>query len=71
MSNRARRAEHAEQTCARKIRYATWDEARLAGVAVWRENPNGDANMPTPYPCYVGGEKHYHCGHIRFMQVRS
>lgn len=54
--------------CAEKRRYATWDEARLGGLAVWRENPRPtDANMPTAYPCDVGGERHYHYGHLRFQ----
>lgn len=61
-----RLAERQAETCARKIRYADWDEAGRAGMAVWRENPRPtDANPPLPYPCDVLGEPHYHVGHLR------
>lgn len=40
------------ETCERKRRYETWDDARLAGMAVWRENPRPtDANPALPYVC--------------------
>jgi len=55
-----------DTACRTKVRHATWDAARLAGLAVWQENPReGDANPPTPYLCDIRGEPHYHCGHYR------
>lgn len=63
------RAERAQikrvATCLRKRRYPTWDEAAAAALLVWTENPHPDhANPCTPYPCDIGGERHYHYGHL-------
>jgi hypothetical protein len=54
------------ETCARKVRYRTWDEARRAGLETWlNHGRRHDANAPTAYPCDTLGELHYHCGHLR------
>ena len=61
-----RRLAQREFLCALKRRYDNWEDARLAGLAVWKEAPREqDANPPAPYPCDLGGERHYHVGHIR------
>lgn len=53
-----------QETCERKRRYATWDEAEAAAVLVWMENPSPDhANICGAYPCDIGGSRHYHYGH--------
>lgn len=53
--------------CRRKIRYASWEDARLAGLAVWIDAPReGDTNPALPYECDLLGEPHYHIGHLRF-----
>lgn len=55
---------HDPETCRRKRRYDTWDEAGDAGMLVWVEKPTGRyANPPLPYRCDLIGEPHYHCGH--------
>lgn len=53
------------ETCQRKRRYDTWDEAEAAALLVWRENPSPNhANIYGAYPCDLGGERHYHYGHV-------
>lgn len=62
-----RRDQERRERCLRKIRYATWDEAQAATLAVWFENPRStDTNPCAPYPCDQPGERHYHIGHLRF-----
>lgn len=58
------------QCCARKVRHESWEAARVAGLLVWQENPQG-INPPTPYPCSVLGEPHYHCGHMKLPERRK
>jgi len=60
-----------EWKCRTKKHYATWEAARLAGLAVWVENPKPEyMNPPTPYACDIDGVPHYHCGHYRASRVR-
>jgi hypothetical protein len=67
MTGRERREAEAVERCKRKRRYGTWEDARVAGVAVWLENPRPqDANPPAPYACRVVGDPHYHIGLLRF-----
>lgn len=73
MSARASRAAlRRTETCLRKRRYETWDEANAAALLVWVENPKPDtANPCSPYPCELGGERHYHYGHITVRYLSS
>ena len=52
----------AVETCVRKIRYSSWDDAVAVALDIWRNNPRDqDSNPPEPYIC-----SHcdlYHLGH--------
>lgn len=59
-------------TCRRKRRYATWDEAEAAALLVWLENPSPHhANICGAYPCDLGGERHYHYGHATWSRRQA
>lgn len=52
------------ETCERKRRYSTWDDAEAAALAVWLENPSPNhVNICGAYPCDLGGQRHYRYGH--------